>query len=189
MIYSKRTWQALLDQERLLSELAQKNEGDKEILRSWHRVVSIIFKACAEESRTGRLKLSPPAELFAVFGRLTERLADGVIEGPIEDVRQSRGRPKKSPTEIRHIGWATLYIREARAGNIDDKRFLQTVAEAYGVDHKTVQYWAELPLPDSVDPEAEPTLIKKNIVAAGNIYQSAGPSQKAVLKRAAKQAS
>ena len=38
---------------------------------------------------------------------------------------------------------ALFYIRDVKAGNVKDRRFIVTVSEAYNVDRTTVQKWWE----------------------------------------------
>ena len=73
---------------------------------------------------------------------LFDDLSNGVMPLLIEDAARQPGRPLKSH-EKRQIAYALFYLDRVRQGAIADRRFMQTVREAYGVTAKTVRKWEE----------------------------------------------
>ena len=184
---------ALFEEERARRELLQQqNVG--EACRRWWAAVETVLRLYERSVYGYENYTPPPQELISILKSLAGYLAVGSIPQPIEDARKE-GSHKPGPTERLDIAIAVLYVAAAKEGisrggsilKINDASPIKTVADAYKVEKRTVQKWAnkygvELFIPDPFDS----TTLKELLLIAGERYQKAGRSRAAIALRAAK---
>jgi len=110
-------------------------------------------------------------------------LAAGKLPGPISDAL-ARGAPKTGPEEARDQGWAVAYLLAANEGIIADVKATATVAEAFGVEGRTVRRWKKKlaasgmswrdMVPDTVSETERDKLISDHMRVAGERYLKQG---------------
>lgn len=130
-----------------------------------------------------------PPDLAAMLTALFDYLASGQIPEPISAVALGSGRRSASPGERKDIKLAVAYVAAVKRGDIKDASPIKTVANAYSVDHRTVQGWSHQYSPSTVplDPRTgKPNVedLKKRMMSAGARYKQAGRSAHAVRQRA-----
>jgi transposase-like protein len=131
---------------------------------------------------------APPAQHFPphvakITAEFARYLAVGKTPGPIADALR-RGAPRTGPEERRDQAWAVAYVLAAQQKVISDRKPIATVAEAYGVEPRTVRRWRrELAmvglgwqdmLPDAVGEASIARLLEERMREAGQRYLKYG---------------
>ena len=82
-----------------------------------------------------------PGDAIGRIASLADALAQGRLPDPIVDATASGGRPGRWRGERRNIATAIRYVELAKAGEIQDRRPIVAVVEAFQVERSTVQRW------------------------------------------------
>ena len=187
---------ALIEEERarrvVLQQRTVANVGDA--CRRWWAAVETVLRLYERSVYGHENYIPPPKELISILKGLAGYLAVGHIPQFIEDARKE-GSHKPGPLERLDIAIAVLYVGAAKEGvsrggniiKINDASPIKSVADAYKVEKRTVQKWAnkygiELFIPDPFDSHT----LKELMLIAGARYQKAGRSKAAIARRAAK---
>jgi hypothetical protein len=89
----------------------------------------------------GEREVRLPVEAIGRVAKLLESLSGGHLPDAVKAAISMNGHPEYRLSERRDIAFAIFYIDAAKKGDIPDRAYNKTVAEAFGVDRTTVQNW------------------------------------------------
>jgi hypothetical protein len=99
----------------------------------------LVGAAC--HFQDGGFGASFPCEALNRVKILLEDLSVGQMSDPIDAAVSRPGRRERTRLERRDIAIAVFYVQAAKKGDIPDRAYIKTVAEAYDVDRTAVQTW------------------------------------------------
>ena len=145
-------WRRLIREEREAFEKCQRNaECDRpsqreNLAREWFAASARLL----QEHMTSHIAiheggpLEPyPCDAIGRAFKLMQTLSTGNIPQPVWDITAGGGHPNRWPGIRQDLATAVDYIRLAKAGEIEDRKFIKTVAEAFQVDRTTVHGWCK----------------------------------------------
>jgi hypothetical protein len=184
-------WSQKVEKERELRmelfEIGENGPREKQrtAARKWFAHVSGMLRDCANASRSGKLTITPPAELWAVLAGFTGDLGRGIVS-EVFTVVGSQGGSRRSQTEERHIAYATAYLHAVDNKAIEDEAPVKTIMKLYGVARQTVYDWKKTPIPEVVTSDFEqegPQWLIEQVQMARELYKRAGRTGNAAAKR------
>jgi hypothetical protein len=152
----------------------------RDYFSAWEKLIE-LYRSPQNAHPDGLPKETIPPDVMGMLGSLCGYLASGIAPGAIRDAT-APGSYVAGPAERRDKEVAVSYIAAAKAGKIDDRAPVKTVAKLFGVDRRAVQGWSKDFQVLEIDPKKLGRLIKQ----AGSGYQVAGRSKSAINKRRAK---
>lgn len=114
------------------------------LARDWFsaasRVLVEYYKSHADTS-DGEPHFPVPLREIGRAAVLFEELAQGRVKDVIKDAIGQGGRPGMWRAERKGLAVAVRYIELSKSGEIADRAYNKTVAQAFSVDRTTVQRW------------------------------------------------
>ena len=101
------------------------------------------FNSASNWRRDDTPKEALPRQIAFFAGQLVDDLLDGRIGRDIAQLFFIRGRPGLGAAQQNAIEAAVRYIAAAQSGSIDDHQPIDRVADAFGVEPRTVRRWKE----------------------------------------------
>lgn len=118
------------------------------LAREWFAALFLVLQEYNRSHATTRDggPLEPyPFDAIGRAAKLMEYSSTGRVHRVVSDAVGPGGRPDRLPGARRDIALALRYIAFAKAGSINDRAYIQTVANAFRVDRTTVQrtWWRD----------------------------------------------
>lgn len=152
-------------------------------------VTALVLRAyCLPSNWHGEYGTNPvtplPPQLVADIARQIQIICGGHI--PVWMLHmQKRGAPPIDPRIREWQGIAVAYVKLCKSGSIFDRSPSKTVADAYGIDRKSVQNWVNTlqaePMhffPNAGAEKSRAEMIEMRMRECGSLYRLWGPAPK-----------
>ncbi len=153
-----------------------------EVLRTYERLTS------ADREALGHEAAEFPIKLVTDFSLAVEELLAGSMPETFDRLLE-RGAPSIRPFERQARYYAQQYTAGARAGLINDRHWVKTLYEQFGVDRSTMTKWLREPVTGAVfeTPRRSDALHYRSVEAALNYvaeqYRERGRSHRSIANR------